>query len=193
MKTYITFICCIALALAVPLPASAQQHPDPAQLIAAQREAMAPLAMLDGVWRGTATFTRPDGTTHVAPHTERIGPFLDGSIRLIEGRSYKPDGSVAFNALAILSYDPATRTYNFRSYAMGHANDFPFRPTADGFVWETDAGPAKIRYTTVIKDGAWHEVGERIVPDQPPVPFIELKLHRVGDSDWPAAGAIGPG
>jgi hypothetical protein len=192
MSTFRSLLCSGALALVVTAAPASAQHRDPAPTIAAQREAMQPLAMLDGVWRGTVTIQRAGAEPLVAPHTERIGPFLDGSIRVIEGRSYKPDGSVAFNAFAIVSYDPATQAYNFRSYAMGAANDFPFRPTADGFVWETDAGPARIRYTTIIEDDAWHEVGERIVPGQPAVRFIELQLQRVGDSDWPAAGAVGP-
>ncbi|MCA1714618.1 MAG: DUF1579 domain-containing protein, partial [Gammaproteobacteria bacterium] len=144
--------------LASGMVVAADKRPDPAALLAAQRAAMAPLSALDGTWRGTATITRPGGATHVAPHTERIGPFLDGSIKLIEGRSYKPDGTLAFNAFAILSYDPAARAYTFRSYAQGHAGDHAFRPTADGFVWETAAGLATIRYTTVVKDGSWHEV-----------------------------------
>ena len=186
------------VALATVLsPASAQHRADTATTLAAQRDAMAPLAMLDGTWRGTATFHRPGAEPFVSPHTERIGPFLDGTIKVIEGRSFKPDGSLAFNAFAIVSYDPATQAYNFRSYAMGHANDFPFRPTADGFVWETaregEAGTVTMRYTTVIDDGTWTEVGERIVPGQPPARFIELRLQRIGDSDWPAAGAVGPG
>ena len=192
MNTIRVLLCAGTVALAaIALPASAQYR-DPAPVIAAQREALRPLAMLDGVWRGTATIHRPGAEPLVSPHTERVGPFLDGSIKVIEGRSYKPDGSVAFNAFAILSYDPDKQAYNFRSYAMGHANDFPLRPTADGFVWETASGPATMRYTTVIEDGAWHEIGERIVPGQPPVRFIELELQRVGDSEWPAAGAIDP-
>lgn len=48
------------------------------------------------------------------------------------------------------------------------------------------------RYTTVIADGTWHEVGERLVPGQAPVRFIELRLQRIGDTDWPAGGAVGP-
>ena len=180
------------LVLASGMAGAADQRPDPAGLLAAQREAMAPLAALDGIWRGTATITRPGGAIHVAPHTERIGPFLDGSIKLIEGRSFKPDGTLAFNAFAILSYDPAARAYNFRSYAQGRAGDHAFRPTADGFVWESAAGSARIRYTTVIKDGAWNEVGERIEGGKPPLRFIELKLQRIGGSDWPGAGAIAP-
>lgn len=172
-------------------PAVAQQ-PGVDTRLAAQRDAMAALASLDGEWRGTSTFHAPNGKTYVSPHTERIGPFLDGTVKVIEGRSYKPDGSLAFNAFAIVSYDPDTQAYHFRSYAMGHANDFPFEATADGFAWETTSDRGTTRYTTTIEDGTWHEVGERIVPGQPPVRFIELKLQRIGDTDWPAAGAVGP-
>jgi hypothetical protein len=49
-----------------------------------------------------------------------------------------------------------------------------------------------IHYTAVIKDGAWSEVGDRIVSGKDPVRFFEMNLKRVGDTDWPAAGAISP-
>jgi len=49
-----------------------------------------------------------------------------------------------------------------------------------------------IRYTAVIKDGTWNEVGDRVTKGQEPVRFFEMNLTRVGDSDWPAAGAIPP-
>jgi hypothetical protein len=37
-----------------------------------------------------------------------------------------------------------------------------------------------------------HEIGERIVPGGEPVRFFEMTLKRIGDTDWPAAGAVGP-
>jgi hypothetical protein len=49
-----------------------------------------------------------------------------------------------------------------------------------------------IRYTCVVKDGAWREVGDRIAPGKEPVRFFEMNLKRVGDTTWPAAGAISP-
>jgi hypothetical protein len=64
------------------------------------------------------------------------------------------------------------------------------KPTGDGYVWEIPAGPATIRYTAVIKDGTLHEVGDRIVPGKDPVRFFDMTLKRVGDTDWPAGGAI---
>jgi hypothetical protein len=161
-------------------------------LIAAQREGMAALAYMDGVWRGAATTTLPSGEVHNITQTERIGPFLDGSVKVIEGRGYEPDGRVGFNALGVISYDPAARKYTMRSYAQGYQGDFVITPTADGYTWEIPAGPMTIRYTAVVKDGKWREVGDRIMPGRPPVRFFEMNLVRVGGSDWPGAGAISP-
>jgi hypothetical protein len=170
----------------------AQGPPDPKVLIAAQREGMTPLAYMDGVWRGPATTTLPSGEVHNITQTERIGPFLDGSVKVIEGRGYEPDGRVGFNALGVISYDPAAKRYTMRSYAQGYQGDFVITPTADGYTWEIPAGPMTIRYTAVVKDGKWREVGDRIMPGRAPVRFFEMNLVRIGGSDWPGAGAISP-
>jgi len=188
-KTLLSLLAAIAAATSTGL---AQRPPDPKVLVAAQREKMAPLAYMDGVWRGQATTTLPSGEIHNITQTERIGSFLDGSVRVIEGRGYEPDGRVAFNAFAVISYDPAKQGYTMRSYAQGRVGDFVITPTSDGFVWEIPAGPMTIRYTAVVKDGKWREVGDRIMPGQPPVRFFEMNLVRIGDTDWPGAGAISP-
>ena len=169
------------------------QHPDAASLLAAQTEAMRALAMMDGVWRGPATATLPDGSRRTFVQTERIGPFLGGSVRVIEGRGYADDGAVHFNALGIVSYDVARKTYSMHSHAQGRRGDFAFTPTDDGYTWEIPAGPgATIRYTATIKGGELHEVGDRIVPGREPQRVFEMRLKRIGDTDWPAAGAVPP-
>ena len=166
--------------------ALAQVPGDPAPLLAAQREAMKPLAAMDGVWRGPAWTMLPSGEKRTVVQTERIGPFLGGTVKVMEGRGYRDDGSVGFNALGIVSYDPAKKAYNLHSYALGHSGDFAFRPTADGYTWEIPQGPnARIRYTATIKDDTLTEVGDRIVEGREPLRFFEMKLKRVGDSDWP--------
>lgn len=183
----------LAAAVGAPGTASAQGRPDPAVAIAAQREAMAPLAYMDGVWRGPASTTLASGEKHAITQTERIGPFLDGSVKVIEGRGYGADGKVTFNALGIISYNPATKGYTLHSHALGSVGDFVLQRKPDGFVWEIPAGPSMtIRYTAVVKDGVWHEVGDRVAPDKDPVRFFEMTLKRVGDTDWPGAGAIPP-
>jgi hypothetical protein len=179
-----------ALLLALSISALAQVPRDPATVIAAQKEAMAAFAGMDGVWRGPAWTLLPSGEKHTIVQTERIGPFLGGSVKVIEGRGYNADGSVGFNALGIISFDPDTKAYTMRSYAMGHSGDFAFRPTADGYSWEIPMGPNKIVYIASIKDGKLREVGQRVVAGKEPVQFFEMNLTRIGDSDWPAAGPV---
>jgi hypothetical protein len=180
------------LLLMVALASSAQERPDPEALMAAQREAMAKLAFMDGVWRGPAWTILPSGRKHDITQTERIGPLLGGTVKVIEGRGYEADGKTTFNALGIVSYDAARRAYSMRSYAMGYAGDFPVTLTPEGFSWTIPAGPVTIRYNAVVKDGTWTEVGDRVEPGKDPVRFFEMRLKRVGDSDWPGAGAIPP-
>jgi hypothetical protein len=183
----------IALVLAaVPLATGAQVS-DPQPRIAAQREAMAPLSYMDGVWRGPATTTRPSGEKHTIVQTERIGSFLGGTVKVFEGRGYGADGQVSFNALGIMSYDVDKRAFALRSYALGHSGDFAVTTRNDGFTWVIPQGPgAKIVYTATVTRETWHEVGDRIVEGRDPVRFFEMTLKRVGDTDWPAGNPIPP-
>ena len=87
----------------------------------------------------------PSGEKHTITQTERVGPLLDGSVRLIEGRGYEADRTTTFNSLAVVSYDPAKDAFNLRSYAQGRTGDFVLTLTADGFTWEIPAGPMTIR------------------------------------------------
>jgi hypothetical protein len=173
------------LLLALSLSTAAQVQRNPAPLIAAQKEAIAPLSTMDGVWRGPAWTILPSGEKHVITQTERIGSFLDGSVKVIEGRGYNDDGKVGFNALGIISFDPDTKAFTMRSYALGHSGDFPIKPTAEGYTWEIAAGPGKIIYTATIGGGKLREVGYRHMPGKDPVQFFEMNLVRVGDTDWP--------
>ncbi len=154
--------------------------------------AMAKLAFMRGVWAGPASGVSQDGSRYAVTQTERMGPLLGGDIIVVEGRGYKADGSTAFNAVGIVSYDPRAKAYEFRSYAMGYAGTFVLTPTGDGYVWEVPAGPGLIRYTATVKDGTWHEVGERIFPGKPAVPIFEMNLKRVRDTDWPLGTPISP-
>jgi hypothetical protein len=179
-----------ALTLFLTPVAAQAQRPDPAASIAAQREAMAAFARMDGVWRGPAWSITPAGR-HEIIQTERIGPFLGGSVRVIEGRGYNADGSVGFNALGVISYNPATRGYTISSWALGQAGVFPITPTSDGYTWEIPAGPGTtIRYTATIRDGTLREIGHRIAGNAPPVQIFEMNLRRIGDTDWPVGTAV---
>lgn len=185
------YVITVAIALGAFSGISICQAPDTAALLAAQREAFKPFSYMFGVWRGPAETVNPDGTKHSVIQTERIGPFLDRSVVVLEGRGYDAvSGQVTFNAFGTISYSPRTKGFTLHSYAQGQSGDFVLTPTADGYVWEIPAGPMTIRYTAVIKNGNWREVGDRIVPGKDPIRFFEMNLKRIGDTDWPAGGAI---
>lgn len=172
-------------------PAPNARPDDGTDLVAAQRAAMARLAFMDGAWRGSALIQSPYGQQTVT-QTERVGPFVGGTVKVIEGRGFNQDGSIGFNAFGIVSYDPQAKAYRFHSYAQGQEGSFAFSARADGYSWEIPAGPAVIRYTATIGPKIWHETGDRILPGSPPARFFEMTLQRIGDSDWPEAGALAP-
>ena len=192
LSTFVTLPVALVMIGGQSPTAPPQEQPSPAALIAAQREAMNKLAYMDGVWRGPAWIILPSGEKQSITQTERIGPFLDGSVKVMEGRGYDTDGKVTYNSFATISFDPATKVYMLHSHAMGNVGDFVLALTSDGYTWDIPAGPMTIHYTAVIKDGAWSEVGDRIVSGKDPVRFFEMNLKRVGATDWPAAGAISP-
>ena len=189
-RLFVLPLAVLAVSAAALTPAVAQQqNPAGSQT---QRDAMARLAFMDGEWRGTAVINGPGGRMSLT-QTERVGTHLGGSIRVVEGRGYAADGTTQFNALAVIAWDERTQAYTFRAYAQGHQGDYPFEATEDGFRWQTPAGPgATIQYVATIKDGRWHEVGHYVREGQTPLPYIEMDLRRVGDSDWPGAGAVAP-
>ena len=163
---------------------------DPAVRMAAQREAMKKLDFLDGTWRGPA---QASGVTGPLVQTERVGPLLDGTVKLVEGRGYDSDGKTVFNAFAIISYDPVKGAYTLRSYSAGFVGDYPLTVRPDGFSWSHPAGPgASIRYTATVRDDEWHEVGERIAGGAAPVKTIELRVRHLGSTDWPKVGTVPP-
>lgn len=179
------------LCLALAAPSYAAGDPRSAELLAAQAKAMAPLAIFDGNWRGPATITLPDGKTLQLTQTERVGSMLGGTLKVIEGRGYMADGTLGFNAFAVISFSPQTGRYTFRSHAQGYTGDFPLEVRPDGFTWSTPAGPgATLRYTATLKDGVWTEIGERLVEGKPPAKTFEMQLKRIGSTDWPAGGAV---
>ena len=104
---------------------------------------------MDGIWRGPAWTLQPDGRKRNLVQTERIGPFLDGSVKLIEGRGYEEDGRVGFNALGIVYYDLAKQAYGLRSFAQGRGGDFKFE--ARPWLRVGSRSPAPVRYVATIK------------------------------------------
>ncbi|MCJ7422099.1 hypothetical protein [Sphingomicrobium astaxanthinifaciens] len=117
--------------------------------------------------------------------------MLDGTVLVIEGRGYEPEsGELVFNALATVHYVVGSDEYRIRTNAMGRGGDFPIVPVDGGFDWFIDMGGPKVRYEIRLVEGQWLEEGYYVTPDGEEMKIIELRLDRLGDTDWPAAGAV---
>jgi hypothetical protein len=178
-----------AAALLAGAPTVARAQAADTAAIARQQAAMRKLDWMDGRWRGPATSRGPGGE-HPLVQTERIGGFLDGTLKLVEGRGYLPDGSTGFHALGVISFDPATGDYWMTSNAQGRSGRFRLAVTESGWSWEVPAGGAVIRYTATRTADGWTEVGDYVAPSQPARRVFEMRLQRIGDTDWPEAGAV---
>lgn len=192
MKSVITCIAVALFAASITTPARAQGRPDPAKLMEAQGEALKKFSWLDGTWRGSAWTALPNGERHELTQTERIGPLLSGSVKVIEGRGYDKSGKTVFNALGVVSYNVTSGVFNMHSNADGRSGNYVLTPTPDGYFWDVQSGPVTVRYTAVFKDGIWNEVGDLTMPGKPSQRIFEMNLKRIGDSAWPASGPVSP-
>jgi len=180
-----------AAALALTLPFAAQaQNADPAAM-ATQADAMHKLDWMHGRWRGEARMQMPGAGEKVVTHTERVGTLLDGTVTVIEGKSFDATGKVPFNAFAVVSFDTRAKSYAIQSYTGGRSGSFPMTVTDKGYSWEVPAGPkAKVLYKASFDGTTWIETGDFVAEGQPGRPFFKMVLKRVGDSDWPMAGSM---
>ena len=178
----------LLLAALLPAAALAQQpgEPDPEVL----KEKMKALSFMDGQWRGTATTVGRGGVKTELTQTERVGPHLDGIIRVVEGRGYDAGGETVFNAFAVISYDPGKDAYLMKSYTGGRSGEFEIVLTDDGFEWAIPAGPGKVQYRATFTEDTWTETGEMVFPGRDPLPIFEMNLKRIGDTDWPAGDPV---
>ena len=192
MRQLLASVIC-AVAIAVPATAGAWQTIDPYGP-ASHRDAISELSFLDGEWVGEARSTGQDGQTTVFTQTERVGSMLGGAVKIIEGRGYDADGATVFNAFAVVSWDQAAGGYRMHSWAQGRSGTFNLVRTDDGFQWVLPAGPnAVVRYVAVVDEGRWRQTGDYVAPGMDPVRIFEMDLRRIGDTDWPAGGAVDPG
>lgn len=182
---------CLLVAFAISsAPALAQAPLDRTTTVAAQREAMARLAFMDGAWRGPSWTVTTKGRLDLIL-TERIGTLLGGTLRVLNGLGYRADGSFGYQALGVIAYDPRTRSYSLTAWSMGSARVFPLEVTEDGFRWETTAADGtSIRYRALIRAGEWHEVGERVSASGAVTRVTEIRMRRIGDSAWPAGSPV---
>jgi hypothetical protein len=176
-----TYLLIIAAAFTSLGQAVRAQMPD---VKAPVQAAMQQTAVMVGEWRGTSSSIRPDGSREIAEMHEQIRWKLDETVLLIEGRGVNESGEVAHNALAVLSFDPFTRSYKFNSHiaqGLQTAASFEVLEPNVKFRWGYETLAGKIRFTlTFSEDGThWHEIGEFSRDGETWFPTLEMNLDKV--------------
>ena len=98
--TLIKSLAALAVLLFVPV---AQAQTADTTALTAQKAAMDRLARMRGIWSGPAVSHSPAGDIRMT-QTERVGPFLDGTVTLVEGKAWP----MAASASALSPPSPMT-------------------------------------------------------------------------------------
>lgn len=177
MRAALTF----SLLLTLNLVTMAQTPQTPN--IEAQRTAMRKLDFLVGEWSGQASAARGPGVVTELNQTESAQFKLDGLVLMIEGVGRtKSDGSLALQALGLISFDDASGSYHMRAYNDGRwlETEVKLLDGGNGMSWGFSLGDISTKSVLRINDkGEWTELAEITMGTKPPQKLMELVVRRV--------------
>jgi hypothetical protein len=130
---------------------------------------MRKLDFLAGEWKGEAWMQMGPDKKGYAIQRELVQSKLGGNVLLIEGQGRLKledgtGGQIVHDAMAVVSWDEARKTYRFQSWVAGRGgSDTTLDLTAPNVaVWAIDSPRGRTRFTiTVTEKGEWNEVGEQ--------------------------------
>ncbi len=131
------------------------------------REGMKKISILAGKWEGDAVYYRARGESTKFKMEENIQWKLDSLVLLFDGTGKLNNdankGTVAFQALSILSYQGDSEQYKYRVYLEDGRNaDVIFKQIAENnFEWNMDVPSGKMKYDLLIDPASmrWNEKG----------------------------------
>ena len=139
------------------------------------------LAILEGEWQGSG-WIQQQGPKMAFKQSEKVERKLNGTVLLIEGKGFEND-SLAFNAMAMASYDEANNKYRFNSFlsdgkytqAEGWFDD------AGIFHWQFDVGnTGTVRYSIAATETTWLEKGAYNPKGREEwYPFMQMELTKL--------------
>jgi len=164
-----------ALAILTISAAVAQGRPDPAP---AQKAGMEKLRFLAGTWSGPTTVSQAGKEIRIQ-QTEEIQYKLGGILMLIEGTGRDEAGKVVFNALAVVSFDPASGKYTIRAWNDGHVVEAVLKVGDKSFEWGFTSGPVTVLdVMKVDEQGRWAETSDATMVDGRKVSSVKMLLVR---------------
>ena len=152
------------------------------------QDKMKPFTAWFGQWQGSGWMQMGPGEPKKFSVDETVQSKLDATIILIEGIGKGKDAQtnteiVVHHALAILSYDPASDKYKFKSHIKNdRITEAWFTVSGDNkFQWGFDTPQGKIRYSITIDPAAttWLEAGEFSNDGNTWRKFFEMNLKKI--------------
>ncbi len=169
----------VALAATSPLAA---QDPAAEPRIARARAALAPLAPLVGHWEGPAEAVVGRGEKLALRQYEDVVWGSKGTVLVVRGTGRRlvdgAPGAIAFEATAMIWFDEERGQLQMRAHNDGRSIVPQIELRPDTLIWEFPVPGGRVRYTIAYTAESWHEIGEFLRPDAPPIRTIEMRLTR---------------
>ena len=143
---------------------------------------MKKLDFLIGEWSGQASDARGPGVVIEVNQTESAQFKLGGLVLMIEGIGRtRADGSLALQALGLISFDDTAETYRMRAYNDGRWLETEVKLLDDGkgITWGFTLGEFSTKSVLRINEkGEWTELAEITIGARPPQKLMELVVRR---------------
>ena len=144
---------------------------------------MKKLDFLVGEWSGHASAARGPGVVIELDQSESAQFKLDGLVLMIEGVGRtKSDGTLALQALGLISFDDASGSYRMRAFNDGRwlETEVKLLDGGNGMSWGFSLGDIITKSVLRINEkGEWTELAEITIGARPPQKLMELAVRRV--------------
>lgn len=128
--------------------------------IDAQRAEMKKVDALVGSWKG-AGWSQMGKERETFIGTETVQRKIDGLALLVEGRFVDKDNVVRHETIALISYNIATKEYDFNALlASGRKGAYVLKLTDEGWKWGFSFPGGAVRYNIKLTGDTWLETGE---------------------------------
>jgi len=174
-----TLLVLAAASLGIVCMAQAPRTPD----LEAQRTAMKKLSFLVGRWSGEASVLRPPGQFVAMSQTEEAQFKLGGLVLIIEGIGRKKsDGTLALQAVGLISFDDESGTYRMRAFNDGRwlESEVKLADGGNAITWGFTLGEMRTASLLRLNEkGEWTEHADLTIGSQPPLKLVDLTVRRV--------------
>ncbi len=178
MKKALTLFYCLIFII----PAYSQIQPN-SELF---QEKIEKLSFMLGDWKGDGWVFTQQGKRETFIQSEKVTLEANKEAILVKGQGTHKAGSddsiqTIHDAIALISYNPQTDIYDFRSIAMGRGSGNYAAKLLNERVleWTMEVPNGQIIYTIdFTKEETWYEIGE-FVRDGNRRKFFEMTLSRV--------------